>query len=140
MIISITRDHHILHHQPNHHYEQLTSGFPIHPDAFNAALPLPRHRHRWHVRHCTGQNDQPRDDDDHHDDTGCHVKHDDQSDDRNDDKDDDRDYYKSRWSSLRVVCLFDADHCLDDQMILTDLLLITNTHYDIVLRQISSAS
>ena len=40
----------------------------------------------------------------------------------------------------RVVCLFDADHCLDDQMILTDLLLITNTHYDIVLRQISSAS
>ena len=35
-------------------YIQLTPGLPIHPDALDVTLPLPWHRHRRHVRHCSG--------------------------------------------------------------------------------------
>ena len=33
---------------------QLTPGLPVHPDALDVTLPLPRHRHRRHVRHRSG--------------------------------------------------------------------------------------
>ena len=32
-------------------YIQLTPGLPVHPDALYVTLPLPWHRHWWHVRH-----------------------------------------------------------------------------------------